>query len=324
MTQKIEISSRTILFTVFLLLFLKVLWISRELIYALFLAFIFMSALKPAVNRLEEYRLPRSIAAFLVFITTIVLLIFLGAVVLPPLVAESLAFFKNLPVLIVNAFPFSTGMINTDSLVQFLPNITENFFKLATSLFSNLIFVISVLFFTLYFLMEEKFLKNFLDRFIDSKQADIIMNAVYKAEQRMGAWVWGEVILMTVIGVMTYIGLTILGVRYVLPLAVLAGLLEIVPIIGPIISLIPAFFVSVASSWVSGLSVTALYLVIQQLENNLVVPLVMKKTVGLHPIITLIALTIGGKLGGLMGILLAVPVALVAETIFIEFSSIKK
>jgi predicted PurR-regulated permease PerM len=163
-----------------------------------------------------------------------------------------------------------------------------------------------------------------LEKFLEEEQVEQIINVSNRVENRMGAWLWGELILMTVIGVMSYIGLALLHMRYILPLAIIAGLLEIVPIIGPIISTIPAFFVAVSSSWFLGLSIIALYFLIQQLENHLIVPLVMKKAIGLNPIITLIALTIGGKLGGFLGILLSVPAALLLETLLIEITRGKR
>jgi len=322
--QKVEISSRTIIFIVVFLLFLKILWIVREVIYALFLAFIFMSALKPAVNLLERQRIPRFLAALLIFIPTIAGVIFILAFILPPLLLESLSFFRSLPIIIGEAFPFVSIYLKNNALNAFLPDITQNFLKVITGLFSNLIFVISILFFTFYFLLEEKFLKNFLDRFIEEKKSEEIVTVISKAEKRMGAWVWGEVVLMTVIGIMTYTGLSFLQVPYAIPLAVLAGILEVVPIIGPTISAIPAIFVAASTSWLLALYTLILYIVIQQLENNLIVPVVMKKAVGLHPIITLIALTVGGKLGGFLGILLAVPAALFIETILIEIIKFRK
>jgi len=117
---------------------------------------------------------------------------------------------------------------------------------------------------------------------------------------------------------MTYIGLNIIGMKYALALAVLAGLLEVIPSLGPIASSVPAILIGLSYSPVMGLYSTILYLIVQQLENNLVVPVVMKKATGLHPIITLIAMVIGGKLAGIMGVLLAVPSTIFIETILIE------
>lgn len=322
--QRIEISSKTIIFTVFFLIFLKVLWVVREVIYALFLAFIFMSALKPAVNMIERQRIPRFLAAIFVFISTLVGLVFVFAFILPPLVQESFSFFRNLPFLIEQSFPLVSVYIEDASFSALVPNITGNFIPVVTGIFSNFIFIISILFFTFYFLLEEKFLKNFLDKFMEEEKAQEIVSIVNKAERRMGAWMWGEIILMTVIGVLTYIGLTLLGVRYAIPLAVLAGILEIVPIIGPTIAAIPALFVAASTSRLLSGYTLILYVVVQQLENNLIVPMVMRKAVGLNPILTLIALTVGGKLGGFLGVLLSVPAALFIETVLIETVKLRK
>ena len=324
MPQKVEISSKTIIFAVFFVIALQLIWLVRELIFALFLAFICMSALKPAVNFFVRSRIPRPLSALLVFLSALIIFSIMVSVIIPPFIQETLLFIKSLPTLIQQTTPQLSNFVDVSSFTSFLPDITQNFFKVISSIFSNLVFIVSVLFFTFYFLLEEHFLKNFLDKFIDEKKTGDIVAIVSKVERRMGAWVWGEVILMTVIGVMTYIGLTILQVKYILPLAVLAGLLEVVPILGPTLSAIPAFFVALSSSWALGIMTVGLYIVIQQLENNLVVPYVMKKAVGLNPIMTLIALSVGGKLGGLLGILLSVPIALLIETLMVEFAQLKK
>lgn len=323
MPQKIEISSKTIIFTVLFLLSLRVIWQVREVIYALFLAFIFMSALKPAVNRLERYKIARPVAAFLVFLVSVASIIFAIFFIVPPIVTESIVFLKSLPLFIVESFPFLSGQISTDSVIRFLPDISKNFVRVAGGLFSNFLFVISVLFFTFYFLLEEKFLKGFLERFFDRSRAGQLLSIAQLAERRMGAWMWSMVVLMSIIGVSTYIGLSLLNIRFALSLAFVAGLLEVVPIIGPTISLVPAFFVAASDSLFSGGAVILLYLIIQQLESNVIVPVVMKKTVGLNPITTLIALSVGTKLGGLMGAVLAVPAALLFETIISEFIKTK-
>lgn len=314
MTQRIEISYKTVIFTVFFLLSLKFIWIIRELIYSLLLAFIFMSALKPIVARLVQYKLPRGFAAFIVVMFSMTILLFFLGFLIPPIISESLVFARNLPGLLVKSFPILSPFLNASSAVQFLPNITQNAIKVISSVFSNVMFVISVFFFTFYFLLEDKFIESFLSNFLDDKAYKAVVEVLQKAETRMGAWMRGELVLMTSIGLLTYIGLSILGVPFALSLAFLAGLLEIVPIIGPIMSAIPAFIVASSASSFLGLGTLVLYLIIQQLENNLIVPYIMNKAVGIHPITTLIALSIGGTLGGILGAILAVPVALIIET----------
>lgn len=324
MTQKIEISAKTIVFAVFFLLFLKILWQIRDLLYALFFAFILMSALKPPVRFLEEKKVPRPLAVIFVFFTFVFSIFFLLFFILPPLLRESFLFLKNLPILLNNLVPNAPSYINFDALTQFLPNLTENLIKFITGFFSNFIFIVSIIFFTFYFLLEERFLKKFLVNFLEEKEAEKIVIIFDNIEKRMNAWFWGELTLMAIIGILSYVGLSLLNVRYPIPLAIIAGLLEIVPIIGPTIATIPAFFVAASSSWFLGLSVIALYFLIQQIENNLVVPLVMKKAVGLNPITSLIALTIGGKIGGFMGILISIPFALFLETLIFEVLRLRK
>ena len=140
----------------------------------------------------------------------------------------------------------------------------------------------------------------------------------------MSGWFWGEIILMIVVGTMIYVGLSIIGMKYALALAVLAGLFEVIPNLGPITSSIPAILIGLSYSPIFGLYCAILYLVIQQLENNLIVPIVMKKATGLHPIVTLIVMVIGGKLAGIMGVILAIPTAIFIETILIEVNKFDK
>lgn len=320
MVQKVEISSKTIIFTVVFLLSLWVLWMIRELVFALCFAFIFMSALKPSVLFLSKKGIPRSISAFIIFALTISSFVFLFRFILPPIVGEAVIFLKNLPDLLAHTFPTLATTVDLKSFVQFIPNITDNAFKVITGVFSNILFLVSVLFFSYYFLLEEQFLGTLISKFVSNKKSLRIVEIIEKIEKRMGAWVWGEVLLMAVIGMTTFIGLTFLGVKYTLSLAVIAGLLEVIPILGPILSAVPAFLVATAVSPVLGGATIILYVVIQQFENNIVVPVIMRRAVGINPVLTLIALSIGGKLGGLFGIILSVPIALAIETILIEVS----
>lgn len=323
-TQKIEVSSRTIIFTIFFLILLKVLWISRDLILSLFIAFILMSALKPFVSGLTRAKIPRALAVFLIYI--IFLTVFFSAVflIVPPLFKEATLLLKNLPLIFQTISVDTTLFGNLDSFFQFLPNATNQFFNLIKNLFSNALFFISTIFFGFYFLLEENLIKRFLMRFFEEGQAQQVAAVFDKVEKRMNAWFWGELTLMTVVGAMTFIGLNLIGMNYVLPLSVLAGLLEVVPNIGPTVSAVPAVIIGFSHSYFLGFTNLALYFIIQQLENNLIVPLVMKKVVGLNPIITLIALIVGGKLAGVMGVLLAVPTTLFLETALIETLTAKK
>lgn len=316
--QKIEISSKTIIFTALFLLSLGLLWQIRELIFSLFIAYIIAGALKSGVDFLERIKFPRIVASLVVYFLFILTIYGMFYLIIPPLLSEMIFLFKNLPGIIKSIIPQSNVAINFDFLTQNIPSIANQTLALIRNILSNAIFVTSTLFFGFYFLLEKnleaKLLNNFFDE-VEISKIEVISN---RAQKRMSSWFWGEVVLMIMVGVLTYIGLNIIGMKYTLALAVLAGLLEVIPNLGPITSSVPAILIGLSISPALGLYCVVLYLVVQQLENNLIVPIIMKKATGLHPIITLIAMVIGGKLAGILGVLLAVPTTIFIETILIE------
>jgi predicted PurR-regulated permease PerM len=316
--KKVELAPRTIVFTVFFLLGLYFVWLIRDLIYSLFIGFILMSALRPLVQILERKKIPHTAAVMTVYFTFILIFLILFSIVIPPIIIESASMTKNFPIIVSQLNPEIASLFKFESINKYLPDVTNQVFSLLGNVFSNTFFVITTLFFGLYLLLEEDVIKNFLLTFFEEKKIEGLSEVVENAEERMSGWFWGEITLMTVVGVMTFIGLNLIGMKYALPLAVLAGLLEVVPNVGPIISAIPAILIGFASSSFLGFSAAALYFVVQQLENNLIVPVIMKKAVGLNPIITLIALIVGGKLGGVVGVLLAIPAYLFIETVLIQ------
>jgi predicted PurR-regulated permease PerM len=323
-TYKIEISARTIVFTVVFLLSLRFLLLMKDLIFSLLIAFIIMSAVKPVVIRLYKYKIPRAVSAATIFIT---FLLFIGYIIfglLPPLVVETSQLITTLPVLINKIDPTIVKSLNLNSLSQYLPNATNELFNLIGSTFSNLVFVFTTMFFALYFVMEENLTKKLLLNFFDENTVDRISSTFDRIEKRMSSWVWGELILMLTVGAMTFIGLILIGIKYTLPLAIIAGLLEVVPNIGPVVSTIPGILIALTQSPFLILPTIIVYFVVQQLENNLIVPLIMKRTVGLHPIVTLIALIVGGKVGGILGVLLAIPTTLFIETVVMEILKNRK
>jgi len=135
-------------------------------------------------------------------------------------------------------------------------------------------------------------------------------------EDKLGAWLRGQIVLSLAIGVITWFVLTILGIPFALPLAILAGFLEIIPTIGPIIAAIPAVIVAFAISPFMGLVVMLAYVGIQVAENNILVPKIMQKAVGLNPVVILVAILIGANLMGIIGALLSIPLVSAAIIIF--------
>jgi len=317
---KFEISHRTIIFTIFFLLLLQFLWMIKDLLFSLFIAFVLVSALRPFLNNLLKLKIPRILAAFIVYFSFLTIIVILLSIIFPPLIKETIQFSITFPFIIEKLISnFSYPFFDWRSIFQYLPNATNQVFNLVTGFFSNTIWLVYTLFFSFYFLIEENAIKNILSSFFPEEKTQKIVDFINLLEKRVNNWFWGEIILMVVVGMLTYIGLNLIGLKYALPLAVLAGILEIIPNLGPTIAAIPAILIGFSQSPFLGISALALAILVQQLENNLIVPVVMKKVVGLNPVVTLIALIIGGKLAGVLGILLSVPIVIVIQTFFFEF-----
>ncbi len=313
MTSKIEISHRTIIFTVALLIGLWVILQIRDILFLLFISFILMSALRPIVELLARIKIPRIVAILLIYSVIFGLFGFSLAGAIPSLVMQSTKLVQELPIVVSRVLPYWD--IDIRSISQQIAPISENVVKVTVGIFSNVITTLTVLVFTFYFLLERRHIEMFLTSVIGEDAARQTLDVLETIEQRLGAWVRGELFLMFCVGLFSYIGLTILHVDFALPLAIIAGLLEIIPMVGPILSAIPAVLVALASSPFLALSVVALFFIVQQVENNLIVPFVMKKSVGLSPLVTIVSLMIGGKLMGVTGAILAVPVVLVLQAI---------
>lgn len=326
MSRKIEISHRTIIFTVLFLILVWVLFQIRPIIVSLFIAFLLMSALTPLVDLMVKVKIPRGLAIIVVYLGLLALLIGgLGSLV-SPLVDQTQRLAKELPNLFdqFGGWLGSLGISGVDGdliagQVSQIGSIPANLVTFIIFLFSNLIIVISVLVITFYMLLERKNLDQHLMLLFGGDGEQRAKVLIDKIEARLGGWVRGELVLMLIIGVMTYIGLLLLNVPYALPLAILAGILEIVPTIGPVISGIPAVIAALTISPLIGLATTALYFLIQQLENSIIVPKVMQKAIGVNPLVTIVALGIGFQLAGPLGAILSVPVFIVFQQTAIEF-----
>lgn len=290
----------------------------QSLLFSLFIAFMVMSIAKPIVGRLQMYKIPRTLSALLIFILLIAGIVYGVSWILPPLLEDMAGLFSKLTILSKNYDYNILPLLNDKNLNNYFSGATNQILPFLRNIFSNVVFLVTTFFFSFYFIVEEHLLKDFLKKFFKASKVDRVTTVIERVEKRMSNWFWGELVLMTVIGMMTFVGLSLIGVKHALSLAVIAGLLEAFPVVGPIISAIPATIFAVNQSYFLGLSTVALYIIIQQLENNLIVPTVMKKAIGLNKILILIVLIIGGKLAGVLGIFIAIPLTLAIESILIE------
>lgn len=321
MVNKVEISHKTIFFTVLFLAGLWVIFQIRDILLILFVALILMSAISPLIDKIERKHIPRPFAILIVYIIGLTIIGGVGTLVIPPLISESIKLAARLPEFINSMLPES--QINLDTIFQQIIPVGSGVVKFSVGIFSNVLTIITLLVITFYFLLERKKLEEYLVDFVGNDAGKKVYAVISDIESKLGAWVRGELTLMTIIGLMSYIGLTILRVDFALPLAIIAGILEIVPIIGPIISAVPAILVAFATSPGLAIVVAALYILIQQLENSLIVPSIMRKTLGLPPLVTILALMIGGRLAGVGGALLSVPIVLVLQSVTTYFLKFK-
>ena len=313
MFKKLEISVQTVLLTLAILVGAWLVVEIRDILFLVFIAFLLMTGIYPLVLLLERIKIPRFLAILIIYALVFGVFGFSIVSAIPSLITQMTRLATELPGVIAKVLPYWN--IDTNTIVAQLAPIGENVVKFTVGIFSNIITTMTVLVFTFYFLLERRRIKTVISDTFGDAVAAHIFQVIRAIEIRLGAWVRGELILMLTIGVLVYIGLTILKVDFALPIAILSGLLEIVPNIGPIISAIPAVLIGLGTSPVMALSVIILYVVIQQVENNIIVPLIMKRNLGLSPLISILALMIGGKLAGVTGAILAVPVLLVCQVI---------
>ncbi len=312
-SYKIDISHKTIFFLTAFLALLAGLFLIRDVIILLFVAVIFMSALSPIVTRLERLRIPKALAIALIYVVIISIVAALVTFVVTPLTEQTATLTTNLPKYLITIIP-ETGFIDRSVLQQEFGNFSKNALELSLAIFNNFIAFISIAVLTFYLLLERENLDKLLAQFFLRKE-DRIKRITKRIEEKLGSWMRGQIALTLIIGTTSYIGLSLLGVPYALPLAILAGIMEIIPVIGPIISAIPAVLIAFLISPFTAGMVALFYFVLQQLENHLVVPQVMKKAVGLNPLVVILAVAIGGRLLGIAGALLAVPITVVIQII---------
>jgi len=328
--RKIEISPRTILLIYLIPIGLFLAWSLRGIIIALLISLILMSGFAPLVDWFQgKLKFPKILAVISTYLLAIIFLVLLLFVIIPPLFSQTKEFFRNFP-FYVEQFTSIFGRGDaaatyTDNLLTLGANqintLLNNIVILSFGVFSGIFAFLSILLITFYLLLERDKIKENIFIFFPHLPKERVKTLAHRIEEKLGSWVRGQLILSLLIGVTTYIGLFILGVEFALPLAVIAAVLEFIPVIGPILSAIPAVIVALVQSSILGIGVAALYLLIQQLENTVIVPKVMEKAVGLSPLVIILALMIGGTTFGVLGALISVPVAAVISVIFEDFKN---
>lgn len=285
-----------------------------SILILLFVSFLLTVAVKPLVNFLERKGIPRSLSAFLILFLLFSGLITLVVSLISPLISQTITFLQQLPPLIERLAPYNIDL--SSLLTPQLTSAPENVVKFALGTFSSLLAFFTLVVISYYMVQDHTNLKKNLISLFGEKNGEIYFQAIDEVEVRLGSWVRGELFLMVLVGTLNYLGFVLIGLPSAIPLAVIAGFLEIIPNVGPTVAAIPAIIVGFSISPTHGLMVLGLSILVQQLENNVFVPKVMQRAVGLHPVFTIVVLSIGFRLGGPLLAILALPLVLSVRVIY--------
>src|SRR3989344_532084 len=325
--ETINISTLTLLKIVLIGLLLWFFWVVRDVLLIFLISIIISSAIDPLADFLNKRRVPRGLSVLFVYALVLGFIVLIGFLMVPPIVQQFQeigkanvyqTFVDKVGVYRESLTHSAWGRALENNLKDFADNIGGTLFQTTKGVFTGLVSVVTVLSISFYLTIEENGMKNFVKHLTPYKHQAYVMRLVTKIQRKIGAWVLGQLILSVIIFGLTYIGLTILKVEFALVLALIAGALEIVPYIGPFISAIPAVFFAFLQNPALAVGVIILYVVVQQLENHIVVPVVMSKSVGINPVLVILGILVGGTLGGILGALIAVPV-LSGISVFVEY-----
>jgi putative heme transporter len=308
----------------------------RDLLIQVVIATILAAGIAPLTVWLTRVGLPRGVSVLLIYLLLLLAVVGLGFLVVPPVVTEVQA-------LITQAPDFGARFVHSLETLQqqfpFLPPLGPalqdqvkhlgdqagtifaqalNLVGVAVGVFGGLLTVLLTLLITFYLVVDGMRIREYLISFLPAGRAAQARRVGDTIGERMGGWLLGQVTLSTSIGVASFAALELIGVENALLLAVVAAVAELIPIIGPWIAAIPAVAVAFAQGPLVALLTVIAYVIIQQLESNLLAPRIMGRAVRLHPLAVILALLAGASLFGVTGALVAVPVAAAISVVLDE------
>ncbi|MFY9484837.1 MAG: AI-2E family transporter [Patescibacteria group bacterium] len=326
MKQTFDISWETIAKILTAVLGIWLLWLIRDVLALFFIIAVAVAALAPVVDRWSE-RIPRLLAVVLVYLIIIAILSIAGLLIVPPLVHEvsqlSLSFPDYFGKLgsafggLGSALGFSVEQLQT--VASGLANITSRVYSGAVGVIGSIIGFFTIAVVTFYLLLEKRGLRNLIASYLPVKLRAKFTALLHEIGLKMGGWLRGQLLLALVVGIIQFIGFVIIGVPFALTLGVWAAFTEIIPYIGPVLGVIPALLVAFADAPIKALFVLILFVVVQQLEANFLVPKIMSKAVGLSPVVIIFAILVGARLGGIIGVIVAVPAAAAISVLVKEY-----
>ncbi len=296
----------------------------RDIIVLVILAFIISSGIILGGRTLSKaINIPYQLGVLLVLALLAGIGSILMGLIIPTISSEFTTLINNLPRLrqdinvfignLINVEDFNVtqyiGIGNNTNIGQFTWDIITGVFFTTNNIFNTLILIGFFGITTFYMAIQPQSFDQILQFFTRDKQTKKhIADTIERARNKVGYWLAGQMIISFILAIVTYIALALLGVPYALLLALIAAFFNLIPIIGPILSAVPAIFLALIIDFRLAVVTGLLYLVIQQVDGNFMTPLIMKKVTGLHSLVVMITILLGTALAGALGALIAVPV----------------
>jgi len=323
----ITITPGTILRAILLVLLVGVLFYLKNLVLIVLTSIVVASSIEPGANWFMRFRIPRVFAVLLIYIIIFAMVFGVFYLFVPAVLGDVLNFLTFVPQLLesfdlADVIPTQT-IEQTQAVAQSfsipdsikgiqdsLSSLSSGFIQTVTGFFGGIVSLILIIVFSFYFAVQKTGIDDFLRVITPVEHQDYVVNLWRRSQAKIGRWMQGQIILALIVAVFVYLGLTILGVKYALALAVLSAIAELIPIFGPIIAAIPGIAIAgVSGGPTLALLTLGLYVIVQQFESHLIYPLVVRKVVGVPPLLVILALLIGAQLAGFLGVLLSVPIA---------------
>ncbi len=310
----------------------SVIWQGLPILLGLFLAIAISSGLEFLVDFLERLGMPRTLGVITIFLVAALFVIVVVYAVIPLIIVDLSSIFSGLTKAASKAW--WGPLINfktTQSLTAIINRISSQFLAGDTSPFSafsdvvgGIALALSVLISSFYLSLTHDGVERFIRAVFPADHEEAVLRIYARARKKIGFWFRTQIILSLTMGFLVWISLLLLGVKHAFLVGVLAAIFELVPYVGPVLSGAVAVILALAVSPSTALYTLIVFLFLHQVENHFLVPLLAGRNVGLHPVIVIIALLVGAEVGGLLGILISVPAAVVIQEIIEDWSSRKR
>lgn len=336
-SRLVVISTGTILRVVGVLAALGVAWLIRDILLIVFTAMLLAGVVYPFARWAQARRIPKGLAIFVFYLVLFGAIILLFSLLVPRIVIQMRSF--------VSSYDQAGWLFGDRAMWESLLNkvglegsiegalgglrgqierVMGTLFSTLTNVFGGVVTFFAVLVLSFYMILEETAVKNVFHNLVPSEYQELASRLVWQIMDKLGGWMRGQLILGLIIGSLYFIAFWAIGVPYALLLALLGGLLEFIPYIGPFIAAVPAVILGFSVSPTHAIGALVATVVIQRIENDIIVPKVMQRTVGLNPIVSLIAFMVGAKLFGVVGAIFAIPVATAASVAIVEIVHFQK